>query len=119
MPESTEKLIYALDLKDDPALIERYKQWHAPGQVPVAINDSIREAGIEGLEIYLVGNRMFMILTPGPDFDPVAKAQADAASEEVQNWETLMWNFQQALPFAEPGQKWLQMERIYSLAEQA
>ena len=85
----------------------------------MAINESMRQAGIEGLEIYLVGNRMCMILTPGADFDPVAKAAADAASEAVQNWETLMWDFQQALPFAAPGQKWLPMERIYSLAEQA
>ena len=119
MTVSSEKRVYALDLKDDPALIDRYKQWHAPGQAPVAINESIRKAGIEALEIYLVGNRMIMILTPGPDFDPVAKAAADAASVEVQKWETLMWDFQQALPFAAPGQKWLPMERIYSLAEQA
>jgi L-rhamnose mutarotase len=119
MSGNSDKLVYALDLKDDPALIDRYRQWHAPGQVPAAISDSIRKAGIEALEIYLVGNRMFMILTPGADFDPVAKAEADAASEEVQKWETLMWDFQQALPFAAPGQKWLPMERIYSLAEQA
>ncbi len=119
MPEHPDKLVYALDLIDDPALIARYRQWHAPGQVPAAINESMRTAGIAALEIYLVGNRMFMILTPGPDFDPAAKAVADAASEEVQKWETLMWEFQQALPFAAPGQKWLPMERIYSLAEQA
>ncbi|MFT4074086.1 MAG: L-rhamnose mutarotase [Asticcacaulis sp.] len=118
MTVSSEKLVYALDLKDDPALIERYKHWHAPGQVPEAINASIRNAGIEALEIYLVGNRLFMILMPGPGFDPAAKAAADAASEEVQKWETLMWEFQQALPFAAPGDKWLPMERIYSLAEQ-
>ena len=118
MPASLEKLVYVLDLKDDPALIERYKQWHAPGQVPVAVNESIRSAGIEALEIYLVGNRMVMLLTPGPNFDPVAKAAADAASEDVQAWETLMWTFQQALPFARPGEKWLPMERIYSLAKQ-
>ena len=119
MSTQPEKQVFALDLKDDPALIDRYKQWHTPGQVPAAINGSIRKAGIEALEIYLVGNRMFMILTPGPDFDPVAKAAADAANDEVQKWETLMWEFQQALPFATPGQKWLPMERIYSLAEQA
>lgn len=113
-----EKLCYALDLKDDAGLIDRYKQWHAAGQVPVAINASIRNAGIAALEIYLVGNRMFMILTPGPDFDPVAKAAADAASPDVQDWETLMWQFQQALPFAPAGEKWQLMERIYSLADQ-
>jgi L-rhamnose mutarotase len=118
MSSQQEKLVYALDLKDDPELINRYKQWHAPGQVPVAVNESIRAAGIEALEIYLVGNRMFMMLTPGPGFDPVAKAAADAASQDVQNWEAMMWEFQQALPFARPGEKWLPMERIYALAEQ-
>ncbi len=115
---SAEKIYYLLDLKDDPDLIARYKAWHAPGAVPVAINASIRNAGIEALEIFLVGNRMMMCLTPGPRFDPVAKAAADAASPEVQDWEALMWEFQQALPFAAPGQKWLPMERIYALSEQ-
>jgi len=114
----TETLYYVLDLKDDPALIERYKAWHAPGAVPPAVNRSIREAGIEALEIFLVGNRMMMALTPGPGFDPVKKAAADAANPDVQAWEELMWTFQQALPFAAPGQKWVQLERIYSLAEQ-
>jgi L-rhamnose mutarotase len=28
-----------------------------------------------------------------------------------------MWSFQQALPFAAPGQKWAPMRRIFSLAE--
>jgi L-rhamnose mutarotase len=29
-----------------------------------------------------------------------------------------MWRFQQALPFAAPGQKWVPMQRIYALSEQ-
>ncbi len=114
-----EKLYYALDLKDDPVLIEGYKHWHAPGRVPKAVNDSIRSAGIESLEILMCGNRMVMILTPGPDFDPEAKARADAANPDVQAWEDLMWTFQQALPFAAPGQKWVPMHKIYDLSEQA
>lgn len=113
-----ETLYYALDLKDDPELIAQYRAWHAAGKVPVAINASIRDAGIAALEIYLAGNRMFMVLTPGPDFDPEKKAAADADNPDVQHWEALMWTFQQALPFAASGQKWVPMERIYSLAEQ-
>ena len=114
----TDTLYFALDLKDDPALIERYKAWHAPGQVPAAINRSIRGAGIEALEIFLVGNRMVMALTLGPEFDAAKKAAADAADPDVQAWEELMWTFQQALPFAKPGEKWLPMQRIYALNEQ-
>jgi len=113
-----EPLCYALDLKDDPELVAQYRAWHLPGHVPAAINASIRGAGIEALEIFLAGNRLFMILTPGPDFDPVKKAAADAVDPAVQAWESLMWTFQQALPFAAPGEKWVPMTRIYSLAEQ-
>ena len=113
------RLYYALDLKDDPALIERYKAWHAPGAVPAAINASMRDHGIAELEIFLAGNRMVMVLTPGPGFDPAGKAAFDAASPEVQAWETLMWEFQQALPFAPSGEKWVAMERVYALSEQA
>jgi len=34
----------------------------------------------------------------------------------VQEWETLMWMFQQALPWAKPGEKWVRMGRIYALS---
>ncbi len=115
----TETLYYVLDLKDDPILIERYKAWHAPGGVPAAINRSIRDAGIDRLEIFLAGNRLMMALTPGAGFDAAKKAAADAADPEVQAWEALMWTFQQALPFASPGEKWLPMHRIYDLNAQA
>ena len=114
----TETLYFALDLKDDPVLIERYTAWHAPGAVPAAINRSIRDAGIDKLEIFRVGNRLVMALTPGPDFDAAKKAAADAADPDVQAWEALMWTFQQALPFADPGEKWLPMHRIYALSAQ-
>jgi L-rhamnose mutarotase len=109
---------FALDLKDDPALIARYRRWHAPGGPPDAVNRSIRAAGIEALEIYLCGNRLFMILEAGPNFSPEAKARADAADPDVQAWEKLMWEFQQPLPWAKPGEKWVAAERIYALSEQ-
>lgn len=112
------KRYYALDLKDDAALIERYKAWHAPGAVPAVINASMRDHGIAELEIFLAGNRMVMVLTEGPRFDAAAKSAFDGASPDVQAWETLMWDFQQALPFAKPGEKWIEMDRIYALSDQ-
>jgi L-rhamnose mutarotase len=44
-----------------------------------------------------------------------AKAQADGKNAKVQEWENLMWKFQQSLPEAKPGEKWLRMERIFKL----
>jgi len=113
-----QRLCFALDLKDDPQLIDRYRRWHAPGGPPESINRSIRAAGIIDLEIWLTGNRLFMIMEVGSDFSPEAKAAADAADPDVQAWEALMWTFQQALPWAAPGEKWVAADRIYELSAQ-
>ena len=43
------------------------------------------------------------------------KAKADEQNPKMQAWEQLMWRFQQALPEAEPGEKWLRMVRIFKL----
>jgi L-rhamnose mutarotase len=103
----------ALDLKDDPALIEAYEAHHRA--VWPEILASIRDSGITGMEIYRTGNRMFMIMETEDDFSFEAKAAADAANPRVQEWEELMWTYQQALPLAKPGEKWMRMERIFRL----
>lgn len=109
---------FALDLYDDPELIERYKAWHRPGAVPRAVTKAIRAADITDMQIWLVGDRMVMIMETGSSFSFEAKVQADMASEDVQAWEHLMWEFQLALPFAGPDEKWMPMTRIYALGEQ-
>ena len=107
--------ILICDLKNDPALIERYKAYHAPGNAWPEITESIKSAGITGMEIFLAGNRLVMIMTTDDSFDPAAKAAADAGSPKVQEWETLMDTFQQRLPFAEDGVKWVEAARIFEL----
>jgi L-rhamnose mutarotase len=106
---------FACDLKDDPALIEKYKAYHADGKVWPEITESITSSGITDMEIFLAGNRLFMIMTTTDDYDAAAKAAADAGSPKVQEWETLMDTFQQRLPFAQDGEKWVEMERIFKL----
>ncbi len=103
----------ALDLKDDPALIAAYEEYHR--NVWPEIKQSITSFGIESMEIYRTGNRLFMSMETNASFSFEAKGKADAANPKVQEWETLMWKFQQSLPWAKPGEKWLMMERIFHL----
>ena len=103
-----------LDLKDDPQLIAEYKRHHE--KIWPEITRSIKHAGIEDLEIYLLGTRMFMIMEVNQNFSFERKAVADRQNPKVQEWEQLMWSFQQPFPQAKPGEKWLLMDRIFKLA---
>ena len=104
-----------LDLKDDPELIAEYKKRHET--IWPEVTASMKQAGVVDMEIYLLGTRMFMIMEVTEDFSFAAKAKADQDSAEVQEWEQLMWQFQQPLPFAKPGEKWVMMEKIFQLEE--
>ena len=104
---------FALDLKNDPALIADYKRHHE--QIWPEIEASIRDSGITNMDIYRTGNRLFMITDTDETFSFARKADADAANPVVQKWETLMWNYQQALPNALPGEKWRLMTNPFTL----
>jgi L-rhamnose mutarotase len=106
-----------LDLKDDPKLIAEYKKYHE--RIWPEINASIREAGILDMEIYLLGTRMFMIMEVGDQFSFETKNKMDSGNPKVKEWENLMWKFQQSLPQAKPGEKWLLMDRIFKLESPA
>jgi L-rhamnose mutarotase len=103
----------ALDLKDDPKLIAEYENYHK--NVWPEIIDSIKGSGIKVLDIYRTGNRMFMIIEANEDFSFEKKSAMDAANSRVEEWEKLMWRFQQALPWAKTGEKWILMEKIFEL----
>jgi L-rhamnose mutarotase len=102
-----------LDLQDDPALIAEYRRYHQ--KIWPEITRSIKDSGIIDMEIYLLGTRMFMIMEVHEGFSFETKAAADCANSKVREWEALMWKFQQPLPQAKAGEKWLLMERIFKL----
>jgi L-rhamnose mutarotase len=106
----------ALDLKDNETAISEYKRYHV--KIWPEVKQSLFDAGIVAMEIYLAGNRLFMIMDVNDQFSLLAKAAADAANAKVQEWERLMEQFQQELPQSRPGQKWVVMERVFDLSAQ-
>ncbi|MFA9187224.1 L-rhamnose mutarotase [Flavobacterium sp. FBOR7N2.3] len=112
---SSKKLCYACDLVDNQELIKLYKYYHKKENAWPEITKSIKDSGVIDMEIYLFANRLFMIMEVDESYTPERKQMMDAANPKVQEWEKLMWKFQQALPGAKEGEKWLPMEQIYKL----
>lgn len=109
------KYCLAVDLVDDPLLIAEYENWHKKENAWPEIMKSITDSGITNMEIYRTGNRLFMIMETDDDFNFEKKASMDEANLKVQEWEQLMWKFQQPLPWAKKGEKWILIDKIFQL----
>jgi L-rhamnose mutarotase len=109
----SERKCFALDLIEDAALIAEYEARHAPGAVWRAVMDHLRALGVEAMEIWRTGDRLFMIAETSADYPrPVP------APPEVAQWEEKMWRFQRPLPGSAAGEKWIEMRRIFVLEAQ-
>jgi L-rhamnose mutarotase len=106
---------YALDLRDDAAAIAEYERLHRPGNVWPEIIASIRASGIDEMEIFRTGNRLVMVVQVLDVDGYDASTRRDADDPKTQAWEALVDRYQQRLPWAEAGQKWVPMTRIFSL----
>ena len=109
------KYYLAVDLVDDPALIAEYERLHKPENVRPEIRQSILDAGITNMEIFRTGNRMFMIMETDDSFSFERKTRMDQENPKVQEWEQFVWKFQQALPWAKEGEKWVLMDKIFQI----
>lgn len=104
-----------LNLKNEPALIRQYEEYHKA--VWPEIIRSIKDSGIENMEIYRLNTKLFMIMEVNDDFSFEKKAAADKDNSKVQEWEELMWKYQEALPGAAKDEKWIMMNKIFDLKE--
>ena len=104
-----------LDLKNDPELIREYEKYHK--SVWPEIINSIKDAGIENMQIFRYETRLFMIMEVNDNFSFEKKQQADINNAKVQEWEELMWKYQQPLRDTGKGEKWILMDKIFELKE--
>ena len=113
----TTRTVLAVDLRDDAAAIECYKDHHR--RVWPEVLASLRRSGIRNLDIYLLGRRLVMILeTDGRDYRRCFAEHRTSCSRVVQ-WEDLMRSLQVPPPGALPGDWWAPMAPVFSLDEAA
>ncbi len=112
---AVQRFCFACDLKDQPDLIAAYKKLHTPEGMWPEIPNGIKAAGVTDMEIYLVDTRMFLIteIPVGLNIDEVWEKMGQQARQD--EWQAFVWEFQQALPDAAPGEKWRLMEKIFDL----
>lgn len=107
------KYCLTLDLKDEAKLIAEYEAYHK--NIWDEILKSIKDTGILSMQIFRLHTRMIMIMETDDNFSFEKKSKMDASNPKVQEWEELMWKYQQALPIAKEGEKWMLMDKIFEL----
>ena len=104
----------ALNLKNDPQAIEKYKAYHQ--NVWPEVETALKRIGITSMKIYLIGRRLFMYMEAVDSFAP----ERDFATyleehDRCRQWDELMRTFQEKIPEAEEGEWWALMEPVYEL----
>lgn len=106
-----------MDLKDNPELIAEYVKRHSRNEAWPEIRAGIREVGILEMEIYIFGNRLFMIVETPLDFDWDSAMERLATLPRQQEWEDFMAIFQDCKEGDTANEKWKMMERMFYLYE--
>ena len=104
-----------MNLKDNPELIAEYRKRHSQEHSWKEIREGIKQVGILEMEIYILGNRLFMIVETPLDFDWDAAMARLATLPRQQEWEDYMSIFQDCEQGATATEKWQMMERMFYL----
>src|SRR5438132_3283370 len=104
----------ALDLRDDPQLIARYKKEHA--EVWPEVVARLRDIGVTEMKIFVLGRRMFMYCETRDGFDPAHDFARSNDDPTYKKWDELMRTMQQRVDEARPGEWWAQMELVFDLS---
>ena len=104
----------ALDLVDESSSIKEYREYHR--NVWPEVKEGLLEIGVEGMEIYLLGDRLFMVIDTKDDFDLIADFQKYTdSSDKAAQWDTLMRKYQKKTPFTNDGDWWAPMQKVFDL----
>ena len=102
-----------LNLQDDADKIAEYRRFHQA--VWPEVTDRLRACGVQGMQIFLRGTRMFMYLVTDDEFEPkrdFARINEDPTSAR---WNALMADLQSRAPEASPDEWWAAMDLVFDL----
>ena len=111
----TKRFCQTMELKGNPELIAKYCEAHDEAHQWKIIRDGIREVGILEMEIYILENRLFMIVETPVDFDWDIAMKKLATLPKQQEWEDYVAQFQDCQPGQSSNQKWQMMTRMFYL----
>lgn len=111
---SLRRHVLTLNLKDDPAAVDAYVRHHR--DVWPDVQASLRRAGVDRMDIYLLGRRLVMIVEMRDGLDyRVAFTSHASSSPRVAEWERLMQSLQEPASEAQAGEWWAAMEPVFQL----
>jgi L-rhamnose mutarotase len=109
------RYVQFLEIEDDPELIAEYRKWHSEEHNWPEIREGIRQVGILEMEIYILGNRLVMIVDAPADFDWQEAMNRLATQPRQAEWEAFVARFQGCRADARSDEKWQPMERMFRL----
>jgi L-rhamnose mutarotase len=109
--------VLMMTLRNDPAAIDAYRRFHL--DVWPEVLCSLRQAGIQHMEIHLLGRCAVMIveMDDGTDYRTASAAHA-SSNGRVAEWERLMRDLQEPAAGTSGDERWVFMEPIFQMTEQ-
>lgn len=104
-----------MELKEGDETAARYREAHDRFHSWPEIREGIRAVGILEMEIYILGDRLFMIVDTPVDFDWKSAMEKLATLPRQQEWECYVSQFQRCSADATSDDKWQMMERMFYL----
>lgn len=114
-PMPTKRYCQVMELKNEEALIAAYKRAHSREEMWQEVLDGIRSVGILEMEIYIVANKLVMIVETPLEFEWESAMAKLATLPRQAEWENFVARFQQCAAGATSDQKWQLTERIFTL----
>jgi L-rhamnose mutarotase len=104
-------------LKDDPQLIAEYRRHH--DEIWPEVVQSFRAVGVRDIQIWMIGRRLFMLMTTTDEFNPDTDLARYLHLHPRNNvWEELMATYQERAPEAQPHEHWAAMELVFQMNRQ-